>query len=120
MQPLHRDDPSRMLPDNALVSRPNAPAEYPITETPKYPITETLHPNTNDVAIPLPTAEELLSLLDQIDAEMENEIGRVAAAISEVEDCVKQLRFSRMRAGGLRRAQRSLEAEEGRNNMQFL
>jgi hypothetical protein len=112
MQPLHRDVPSRMLPDNALVSQPNATAEYPITET--------LPSSTKDVAIPLPTAEELLSLLDEIDAEMGNEIARVTTAIHEVEDCVKQLRFSRMRAACLRRAQQSIEAEEGRNNMQFL
>lgn len=103
MQPLHKRVAPHSLPEIPLVSRANT--------TPEHPVKGTHHMiNNRDAASPLPTpkfsvvAQELLALLDKINVEMTDEIARVTAAISKVEDNVKLLRFDRMKAACIRSA----------------
>lgn len=117
MQPLHDQPASETLPNITSCLFPPDP-------TAKYSINHADSP-TSDTVVSLSapkrasvTAEELLMLLDKINAEMAEEIARVTAAIGDVQDSVKLLRFDRMKA--CIRSAKSFTEDEGRNNLQFL
>ena len=122
MQPFRRHIAPQSFPEISFLSR-NTTSEH------LQPIADTSHTITNNAASALSTpklsvaVQELLALLDKINVEMTNEIARVTAAISEVEDSVKLLRFDRVKAACVRDAMCfpvPQDVDEDRNIMQIL